>query len=105
MALNYTLYHYDGSRNSVVITDMGGKELIIDCDKAETQVVFEEPNDAGILARLAREEPASYVSFAMRPGGLQDYVDVWNDAPVSEVIIGAITLTNCAMQAIFTRSA
>ena len=53
MALNYTLYHYDGSRNSVVITDMGGKELIIDCDKAETQVVFEEPNDAGILARLA----------------------------------------------------
>ena len=24
MALNYTLYHYDGSRNSVVITDMGG---------------------------------------------------------------------------------
>ena len=41
--------------------------------------MFEEPNDAGILARLAREEPASYVSFAMRPGGLQDYVDVWNE--------------------------
>ena len=79
MALNYTLYHYDGSRNSVVITDMGGKELIIDCDKAETQVVFEEPNDAGILARLARKEPASYVSIAMRPGGLQDHVDVWNE--------------------------
>lgn len=35
--------------------------------------------DAGILARLAREEPAGYVSFAMRPGGLQDYVDVWNE--------------------------
>ena len=24
-------------------------------------------------------QPASYVSFAMRPGGLQDYVDVWNE--------------------------
>lgn len=35
--------------------------------------------DAGILARLARKEPASYVSIAMRPGGLQDYVDVWNE--------------------------
>ena len=35
--------------------------------------------DARILARLARKEPASYVSIAMRPGGLQDYVDVWNE--------------------------
>ena len=41
--------------------------------------VFDEPEDAGILARLARKEPASYVSMAMRPGGLQDYVDVWNE--------------------------
>lgn len=79
MALNYMVYQYDGSRRSVVMTDMDGKEIVIDCDRAETQVVFDEPEDAGTLARLAREEPASYVSFAMRPGGLQDYVDVWNE--------------------------
>ena len=79
MALNYTVYQYDGSRNAVVMTDMDGKQLVIDCDKAEEQVVFDDPRDAGILARLAREEPAGYVSFAMRPGGLQDYVDVWNE--------------------------
>ncbi len=79
MALNYTVYQYDGSRNAVVITDMDGKELAIDCDKAEAQIVFDEPEDVGHLVRLAREEPASYVSFAMRPGGLQDYVDVWNE--------------------------
>ena len=77
MALNYTVYQYDGSRNAVVMTDMEGKQLVIDCDKSEEQVVFEEV--AGILARLARKEPASYVSIAMRPGGLQDYVDVWNE--------------------------
>jgi hypothetical protein len=41
MALNYTLYCYDRSNNSVV--------------------------------------PASYVSIAMRLGGLQEYVDVWNE--------------------------
>lgn len=58
---------------------MDGKQLVIDCDKAEEQVVFDEPEDAGILARLARKEPASYVSIAMRPGGPQDYVDVWNE--------------------------
>ncbi len=78
MALNYTVYQYDGSRNVVVMTDMDGKELVIDCDKAEAQVVLEEPEDVGYLVRLAIEEPASYVSFAMRPDGLQDYVYMWN---------------------------
>ena len=79
MVLNYTVYQYDSSKNAVVMTDMDGKELVIDCDKTETQVVFDDPEDAGSLARLASEEPTSYVSFAMRPGGLQDYVDVWNE--------------------------
>ena len=79
MALNYMVYQYDGCRNAVVMTDMEGMQLVIDCDKAEDQVVFDEPGDAGILARFAIEEPAGYVSMAMRPGGLQDYVDVWNE--------------------------
>ena len=78
MALSYMIYRYDGSRNSVVMTDMDGKEFVIDCDKAEAQVIFDEPEDEGILARLAMEEPANYVSFAIRPNGLQDYVDAWN---------------------------
>lgn len=55
MVLNYTVYQHDGSRNAVVMTDMDGKQLVIDCDKAEEQVVFDEPEDAGILARLARK--------------------------------------------------
>jgi len=79
MALNYTVYQYDGSRHAVIMTDMDGKQLVIVCNKAETPVVFDEPEDVGILARLARKEPASYVSIAMRPGGLQDHVDVWNE--------------------------
>ena len=86
VGVNYNLPKSEDSRqpqcpveNAVVMTDMDGKELVIDCDKTETQVVFDDPEDAGILARLAREEPTSYVSFAMRPGGLQDYVDVWNE--------------------------
>ena len=61
------------------MTDTDGKELVIDYDKAEENVVFDEPEDAGILVKLARKEPASYVSFAMRLDGLQDYVDVWNE--------------------------
>ena len=77
--MKYNLYFYDDTRNAVIMTDMDGKQLVIDCNKAEAQVVLEEPEDVGYLVRLAREEPASYVSFAMRPDGLQDYVDVWNE--------------------------
>ncbi len=33
MTLNYMVYHYDGSRNAVAMTDMAGKELVIDFDK------------------------------------------------------------------------
>jgi 23S rRNA (uracil1939-C5)-methyltransferase len=65
----------DRSKNSDVMTDMDGRNLIINCDRAESQVIFDEPEDEGILARLARKEPASYVSIAMRSGGLQDYVE------------------------------
>ena len=75
------------------MTDMGGKELVIDCDKVEAQVVFNEPEDAGCLARLEWEKPASYVSFAMRLGGLQDYVDVWNELKNGEVSVGEIRPT------------
>ena len=35
MALKYTVYQYDGSSNAVVMTDMDGKELVIDRNKAE----------------------------------------------------------------------
>ena len=57
----------------------GWKAAGVDCKKAEARVIFDEPEDAGILARFAREEPAGYVSMEMRPGGLQDYVNVWNE--------------------------
>lgn len=77
--MKYNLYFYNAKRNVVVMTDMDGKKLVIDCDKAEAQVVLEKPDDAGCLARFAWEEPVNYISFAMRPGGPQDYVDVWNE--------------------------
>lgn len=40
MALNYMVYQYDGSRNAVVMTDMDGWEIVIDCDRAEAQVML-----------------------------------------------------------------
>ena len=48
----YNIYFYDRERDAVVVTDMDKKQLVIDCKKADAQVVFEEPEDAGILLDL-----------------------------------------------------
>lgn len=78
MKMVYNIYFYDSEKDAVVVTDMDGKQLVIDCKKAEAQVVFNEPEDAGILARFAREEPVGYVSMANASGrlaGLCGYVE------------------------------
>lgn len=53
-------------------------ELVIECAKANAQVVFDEPEDEGYLLRLAREVPANYVSYALNLDWLQGYVDEMN---------------------------
>lgn len=76
--MNYNFYRYEKDRNAVVMTDSEGSELVIDCEKAEAGIVFEEPEDVGYLARLAIKDPATYVSYALRPDGLQEYVEAMN---------------------------
>jgi hypothetical protein len=39
----FYIYFYDSERDAVVVTDMDGKQLVIDCKKAETQEIFDEP--------------------------------------------------------------
>ena len=38
----YNIYFYDRERDAVVVTDMEVKQLVIECKKAEAQVVFEK---------------------------------------------------------------
>ncbi len=76
--MDYNLYYYDSIPDAVVMNAKEGNELVIECAKANAQVVFDEPEDEGYLVRLAREEPANYVSYALKPDGLQRYVDTLN---------------------------
>lgn len=76
--MDYNLYYYDLILDAVVMKDKEGKELVIECARANAQVVFDEPEDEGYLVRLAREEPVNYVSYALKPDGLQGYVDAMN---------------------------
>lgn len=52
----YSIYSYDRERDSVVVTDMDGKQLVIDCKKAEAQVAFDESEDAGKFLSDLREK-------------------------------------------------
>lgn len=76
--MEYNLYYYDSILDAVVMKDKEGNELVIDCAKANAQVAFDEPEDEGYLVRLARVEPANYVSYALKSDGLQGYVDAMN---------------------------
>lgn len=76
--MEYNLYYYDSVLDAVVMKDKDDKELVIKCSRANAQVVFDEPEDEGYLVRLAREEPANYVSYALKPNGLQEFVDAMN---------------------------
>ncbi len=77
--MQYDFYMYDSEKNAVVKNGSDGITMEVDFDYVAEKVHFENPEDRGILARLAIEEPANFISFATRPNGLQDYVDVWNE--------------------------
>ena len=76
--MDYNLYYYDSVLDAVVMKDKDDNKLVIECAKANAQVVFDEPEDEGYLVRLAREEPANYISYALKPDELQGYVDAMN---------------------------
>lgn len=76
--MEYNLYYYDSIYDAVVMKDKEDNKLVIECTKANAQVIFDEPEDEGYLVRLAREEPANYVSYALISDGLQGYVDAMN---------------------------
>lgn len=73
--MEYNLYYYDSILDAVVMKDIDDNELVIECAKANAQVIFDEPEDEGYLVRLAREEPANYVTYALKPDSSQGYLD------------------------------
>ena len=76
--MEYNLYYYDSILAAVVMKDKDDNKIVIECAKANAQVVSDEPEDEGYLVRLEREESANYVSYALKPDGLQGYVEAMN---------------------------
>ena len=47
--MEYNLYYYDSILDAVVMKDKDDNELVIECTKANAQVIFNEPEDEGYL--------------------------------------------------------
>jgi len=54
-------------------------QLPISCEKYNSSVLLDTPDDIVYLYRLAQENPLLYAELACKPNGLQEYVDAMNE--------------------------
>ena len=79
----YLFGMYEPDTNSVIINAINdtysGMTLIISCEKCNSAVLLDTPNDIAYLYRLAQKSPLLYAELACKPNGLQEYVDAMNE--------------------------
>ena len=78
----YLFGMYESDTDSVIVNAINdtytGTPLTISCEKCNSAVLFDTPDDIAYLYRLAQENPLLYAELACKPNGLQDYVDTMN---------------------------
>ena len=77
--LNIRLGMYVPITDSIIINTGENSILIICCNKCNSSVIFDDPNDIAYLYWLAKESPLTYAELALKENGLQDYVDGMNE--------------------------
>lgn len=74
----YQFGMYNPDTDSIIV-NLGDSEIFrFNCKQCNSYVQFPEPEDIVYLSRLAEENPLSYAKLALKPDGLQDYVDAMN---------------------------
>lgn len=79
---SYLFGMYEPDTDSVIVNVINdtyiGMPLIISCEKCNSSVLLDTPNDIVYLYRLAQENPLLYAELACEPNRLQEYVDAMN---------------------------
>ncbi|MBS5365732.1 MAG: hypothetical protein KHY23_13650 [Clostridium sp.] len=79
---SYLFGMYEPDTDFVIVNAINdtytGMPLIISCEKCNSSVLLDTPNDIVYLYRLAQENPLLYAELACKPNGLQEYVDAMN---------------------------
>lgn len=53
--------------------------LLFSCEKCNSAVLPDTPDDIVYLYRLAQENPLLYAELACKPNGLREYLDAMNE--------------------------
>ena len=79
----YLFGMYEPDTNSVIVNANNdtytGTPLTISCEKCNSAVLLDTPDDIAYLYRLTHESPLLYAELACKPNGLQEYVDAMNE--------------------------
>ena len=79
----YLFGMYEPDTNSVIINAINhtysDTPLTISCEKCNSSVLLDTPDDIAYLYRLAQENPLLYAELACKPNGLHEYVDAMNE--------------------------
>ena len=81
--LCYLFGMYEPDTDSVIVNAINdtytGTPLTISCEKCNSSVLLDTPNDIVYLYRLAHDSPLLYAELACKPNGLQEYADAMNE--------------------------
>ena len=79
----YLFGMYEPNTDSVIINAINdtytGTPLIISCEKCNSTIFLDTPDDIAYLYRLTHESPVLYAELACKSNGLQEYVDAMNE--------------------------
>ena len=79
----YLFSMYEPDTNSVIINAINDTytdtPIIISCEKCNSAVLLDTPDDIAYLYRLAQENPLLYAELACKPNRLQEYMNAMNE--------------------------
>ena len=78
----YLFGMYEPDTNSIIINTINdtysSTSLTISCEKCNSSVLLDTPDDIVYLYRLAQDNPLLYAEFVFKSNRLQKYVDAMN---------------------------
>lgn len=77
--LIYLFGMYEPITDSIVVYANDSKPFIINCQKCNSSVILDNPDDIVYLYRLAQDAPLLYAELALKEDGLQGYVEAINE--------------------------
>ena len=74
----YLFGMYEPDTDSIVVYANDSKPFIINCQKCNSSVYLDNPDEFVYLYMLAQDAPLLYAELALKADGLQGYVDAMN---------------------------